>query len=75
MSDEAVDKKKGEPQREGILVGVHREGDVGSEFSFKYLGDARQIHFERPEDRRRYGGLAEAASDKGAGAGKGEAEV
>lgn len=85
MSDEAVDKKKGEPQREGILVGVHREGDVGSEFSFKYLGDARQIHFERPEDRRRYGGLAEATpgegevedtgEGRGAGKSKGEAKV
>lgn len=56
MSDAAVDKKVGEPQREGVLVGVHREGDLGEEFTGHYTGPARQIHFENEADRKRYGG-------------------
>ena len=56
MSEAAIDKKVGEPQREGILVGVHREDDLGTEFTSRYTGDARQIHFENEADRKRYGG-------------------
>jgi len=56
MSEGAIEKKVGEPQREGILVGVHREGDLGPEFTSRYTGAARQIHFENDADRKRYGG-------------------
>jgi len=56
MSEAAIDKKVGEPQREGVLVGVHREGDLGPEFTSHYTGPARQIHFENEADRKRYGG-------------------
>ena len=56
MSEAAIDKKVGEPQREGVLVGVHREDDLGTEFTSRYTGDARQIHFENEADRKRYGG-------------------
>lgn len=56
MSEAAIEKKKGEPQREGILVGVHRATDLPAHFTEKYTGPARQIHFERKEDRIRYGG-------------------
>lgn len=55
MSEQDIDKKKGEPQREGILVGVHRETDLSTDFTRLYTGPARQIHFEREEDRVRYG--------------------
>lgn len=60
MSEDGIEKKKGEPQREGILVGVHRETDLPVGFTEKYTGPARQIHFEREEDRIRYGGTEAA---------------
>lgn len=56
MSEAAIDKKKGEPQREGILVGVHHETDLPAEFTALYTGSVRQIHFERKEDREKFGG-------------------
>ena len=56
MSEDGIEKKKGEPQREGILVGVHREADLPVGFTEKYTGPARQIHFEREDDRIRFGG-------------------
>ena len=61
MSEEAIDKKRGEPQREGILVGVHQATDLPEDFTAKYTGPARQIHFERKADRLRFGGPEEAA--------------
>ena len=60
MSESDIDRKKGEPQREGILVGVNREDDLGENFTRHYTGPARQIHFERKEDRRMLGGLSSA---------------
>ena len=60
MSEADIDRKKGEPQREGILVGVNREDDLGEDFTRHYTGPARQIHFEREEDRRLLGGLSSA---------------
>ena len=60
MSESDIDRKKGEPQREGILVGVNREDDLGEDFTRHYTGPARQIHFEREEDRRLLGGLSSA---------------
>lgn len=57
MSEFAIEKKKGEPQREGILVGVHREADLSEDFTLKYTGPARQIHFEREADRIKFGGM------------------
>ena len=65
MSEDAIKKKKGEPQREGILVGIHRESDLLPPYTAKYTGCARQIHFEREEDRIRYGGLTEMDSKDG----------
>ena len=56
MSEAAVQHKKGQPQREGILVGVHHEEDLPEEFTALYTGPARQIHFEQRADRVRYGG-------------------
>ena len=50
--------KRGSPQREGILVGIHHAEDLPLKFTEKYLGKARQIHFEDPADRQRYGGEA-----------------
>ena len=50
MSEADIEKKKGEPQREGILVGIHRESDLPEDFTRLYTGPARQIHFEREED-------------------------
>ena len=60
MLEADFDRKKGEPQREGILVGVNREDDLGEDFTRHYTGPARQIHFEREEDRRMLGGLSSA---------------
>jgi hypothetical protein len=60
MSEADIDRKKGEPQREGILVGVNREDDLGENLTRHYTGPARQIHFERKEDRRMLGGLSSA---------------
>ena len=65
MSEDAIKKKKGEPQREGILVGIHRESDLLPPYTANYTGCARQIHFEREEDRIRYGGLTEMDSKDG----------
>ena len=56
MSEAAVQHKKGQPQREGILVGVHHEEDLPEEFTALYIGPSRQIHFEQRADRVRYGG-------------------
>ncbi|MGC6454572.1 MAG: sulfatase-like hydrolase/transferase [Candidatus Puniceispirillaceae bacterium] len=56
MSEAAIDKKVGEPQREGVLVGVYRENDLGAEFTGHYTGPARQIHFENDHDRKYFGG-------------------
>ena len=58
MSEADIDRKNGEPQRKGILVGVNREDDLGEDFTRYYTGPARQIHFECPEDRRTLGGLS-----------------
>ena len=58
MSEADIERKKGEPQRKGILVGVNREDDLGDDFTSHYTGPARQIHFERLEDRRTLGGLS-----------------
>ena len=58
MSEADIDRKKGEPQCKGILVGVNREDDLGEDFTRYYTGPARQIYFERAEDRRTLGGLS-----------------
>ena len=50
MSEADIDRKKGEPQREGILVGVHREADLEAKFTEHYEGPARQIHLGLPEE-------------------------
>ena len=50
MSEADIDKKKGEPQREGILVGVHREADLEKKFTKHYSGRARQNHLNEPSD-------------------------
>ena len=63
MSEAAVQHKKGQPQREGILVGVHHEEDLPEEFTALYTGPARQIHFEQRADRVRYGGEKGEAED------------
>ena len=56
MSDEKLAIKRGSPQREGILVGVHHAEDLAEKFTYRYLGPARQVHFENEEDRERYAG-------------------
>ena len=58
MSEADIDRKKGEPQREGIIVGLNCEDYLGENFTRHYTGPARQIHFEREEDRRLLGGLS-----------------
>ena len=58
MSEDKLRIKRGSPQREGILVGIHHAEDLPLKFTEKYLGKARQIHFEDPADRQRYGGEA-----------------
>ena len=60
MSEADFDRKKGEPQREGIIIAVNCEDDLGENFTRHYTGPARQIHFEREEDRRMLGGLSSA---------------
>ncbi|MDE2694164.1 MAG: sulfatase-like hydrolase/transferase [Paracoccaceae bacterium] len=57
MSEAHIAKKTGQALKHGILVGVHLESDVAKEFTTKYTGPARQVHFERDEDRVRYAGL------------------
>jgi len=59
MSESDIEKKKGEPQREGVLVGVHHEDDLEAAFTSLYTGPARQIHFERASDRKLYGAGSE----------------
>ena len=61
MSEDKLRIKRGSPQREGILVGIHHAEDLPLKFTEKYLGKARQIHFEDPADRQRYGGGAPEA--------------
>ena len=56
MSEEKLAIKRGSPQREGILVGVHHAEDLAEKFTYRYLGPARQVHFENEEDRERYAG-------------------
>ena len=60
MSEADIDRKKGEPQRQGVLFGVNRENDHGEDFTRHFTSPARQIHFEREEDRRMLGGLSSA---------------
>jgi len=57
MSEAHIAKKTGQALKHGILVGVHRESDVPKEFTSKYTGPSRQIHFEREKDRVRYAGI------------------
>jgi len=56
MSEADIKKETGKPVKQGILVAVHHESDLPPEITAKYTGPARQIHFEREEDRIRYGG-------------------
>ncbi|MGB1082641.1 MAG: sulfatase/phosphatase domain-containing protein, partial [Alphaproteobacteria bacterium] len=63
MSEDKLRIKRGSPQREGILVGIHHAEDLPLKFTEKYLGKARQIHFEDPADRQRYGGEAPEAKE------------
>ena len=58
MSERKLRIKRGSPQREGILVGIHHAEELPLKFTEKYLGKARQIHFEDPADLQRYGGEA-----------------
>ena len=60
MSEADIDRKKGEPQRQGVLFWVNRENDHGEDFTRHFTSPARQIHFEREEDRRMLGGLSSA---------------
>ena len=50
MSEADIDKKKGEPQREGILVGVHRETDLEQKFRSHYGGPARQNYLDPSQE-------------------------
>jgi hypothetical protein len=50
MSEADINKKKGEPQREGILVGVHQEADLVEKFTRHYSGPARQNYLDEPSD-------------------------
>ena len=59
MSEEDIANKTGGALRNGILVGVHREADLSSDLTDKYTGAARQIHFEKDEDRIKFGGVDE----------------
>ena len=59
MSEEDIANKTGGALRNGILVGVHREADLSSDLTDKYTGVARQIHFEKDEDRIKFGGVDE----------------
>ena len=48
MSEDDIKQKKGEPQREGILVGVHHEADLEEKFTRHYSGPARQDYLGGP---------------------------
>jgi arylsulfatase A-like enzyme len=50
LSEADINKKKGEPQREGILVGVHQEADLVEKFTRHYSGPARQNYLDEPSD-------------------------
>ena len=50
MSEADIERKKGEPQREGILVGVHRETDLEKKLTKHYSGRARQNYLDKPSD-------------------------
>ena len=50
MSEADIERKKCEPQREGILVGVHRETDLEKKLTKHYSGRARQNYLDKPSD-------------------------
>ena len=50
MSEVNIKQKKGEPQREGILVGVHREADLEAKLTRHYSGLARQNYLDESDD-------------------------
>ena len=54
-SEAAIDKKVGEPQREGVWP-VYTVKVISARIHQPRTGPARQIHFENEADRKRYGG-------------------
>ncbi len=50
MPEVDIERKKCEPQREGILVGVHRETDLEKKLTKHYSGLARQNYLDKPSD-------------------------